>query len=640
VATAWPVEAWNDLPAILQHTGVGLVMLPAWRKDMSDDSLLRRDQPFDTLINALVRLDIHAYASFSELPALLTDKLNEKKPATTGPSVLGPVVGGRNDTVLAMLDADPALWRPYVSFLLARYASRVDLWQLGAHGDSATNGNGGGGGDRFYSADPRYPKLYTKAYTELAGILSTPQLAIPWNALYDFDPKQYPHAVLNLKLPAIIKPAQIPTYIASFSTAPAPPPAATQTAATAPAPTLNSELRILNSPNVIALLEPLDSHAYSRLDRLADFAQRILYARSANPRAIFIDLPMTRRTTLGNLAASSEPDELLAVYRTLVKNLGGATYKHELTLAPGIKAFLFERQAGGGSVIALWNDAANPAELDLPLGPTPRSIDLFGNTAPLPVDTASGLAHLTVRGTPILLDQLDARLVELRGSFALATARIPAGLGAIQTTVQLTNPFTEPLGGTLHLLPPRGWTIDPPTLFVSVAPGATFRKPVTVRYPYAEFAGPKTLNARFTQDTTAQTLDMSFPLTVSSDLVEVEGFAQIQPLPADNSDDGSGSGGGGGGAELVLQQMITNLSTEPLSAQAYALVPGFARQQRFLLDLKPGQTTLKRFTFNLAALPGSPTPTEALRQLHGKTAALGLRQNDGKILLSKSIPLD
>src|SRR5205085_5638609 len=68
VATDWPVEAWSELPAVLRHTGVGLVQLPAWRKDMSDDSLLRRDQPFDTLINSLARLDIRSLACFSDVP--------------------------------------------------------------------------------------------------------------------------------------------------------------------------------------------------------------------------------------------------------------------------------------------------------------------------------------------------------------------------------------------------------------------------------------------------------------------------------------------------------------------------------------------------------------------------------------------
>ena len=75
--------------------------------------------------------------------------------------------------------------------------------------------------------------------------------------------------------------------------------------------------------------------------------------------------------------------------------------------------------------------------------------------------------------------------------------------------------------------------------------------------------------------------------------------------------------------DLVVQQTVTNLSPVPLDVQAYAMVPGAARQQRFIMNLPPGQSTVKRFTF-----PGST---------RGQTAVLGLRQADGKVLLTKSV---
>lgn len=112
-------------------------------------------------------------------------------------------------------------------------------------------------------------------------------------------------------------------------------------------------------------------------------------------------------------------------------------------------------------------------------------------------------------------------------------------------------------------------------------------------------------------DDVDHTLDLAAHVAVASSEVEMECFAHFMA-------DG----------QLVLQQMITNTSVVALNAQAYALVPGLARQQRFILDLKPAQTIIKRYTFPNGAV------------LVGKVAALGIRQNDGATLLTKAVPLE
>ena len=84
---------------------------------------------------------------------------------------------------------------------------------------------------------------------------------------------------------------------------------------------------------------------------------RIVYARSTNPLAVMIDLPLERTTPVSSGATHSEPDELLLVYRTLVRTLGTATYRREISIAPGVRAFVFVRNHANGAVPA---SAANP----------------------------------------------------------------------------------------------------------------------------------------------------------------------------------------------------------------------------------------------------------------------------------------
>jgi hypothetical protein len=307
----------------------------------------------------------------------------------------------------------------------------------------------------------------------------------------------------------------------------------------------------------------------------------------------------------------------------------------------------------------LWNQSApTPAAgIDLPLGSTARLLDLFGNSRQPAFNPSTGLTHLDVGATPLILDSVDPRVITLRASFALASSTLPAGAGSFHTQVQLTNPGPDPYRGTLRFLPPKGWTVEPSTLRISLAPGESLHENITLHYPFTESAGPKTFAARLVgePDTTPATLDLSFPLTVASSLVTIDGFTQLLA-----------------NGDLVVQQMITNTASTPLNAQAYALVPGYPRQQRFITDLRPGQTAIKRYIFPAgtftptddppAETPHTNTPESAggapktaaadsskspapdaaaiARALAGKSAALGVRQPDGRTLLTKSLPLD
>ena len=220
--------------------------------------------------------------------------------------------------------------------------------------------------------------------------------------------------------------------------------------------------------------------------------------------------------------------------------------------------------------------------------------------------------------------------MELRASFSLTNSNLPAGIGIMQTEVHLTNPYNEPLSGNIRLNLPAGWTIDTPTMPMNIPPGGTFTQRITIRYPYTEAAGAKQFNATLTSDggpgSGGHPLQLSFPVAVKSDSVDTEGFARLLP-----------------NGDLVVQQMITNISTVPLNAEAYALVPGYARQQHFVVNLPAGQTTIKRFLFPMSGnvdYTKKMTPADIGALLATKFATVGLRQNTGKTLITKSFALN
>jgi hypothetical protein len=124
-------------------------------------------------------------------------------------------------------------------------------------------------------------------------------------------------------------------------------------------------------------------------------------------------------------------------------------------------------------------------------------------------------------------------------------------------------------------------------------------------------------------------MEMACDMTVSSAAVEMEGFTRM-----------------GEGGEILIQQVITNTSNVPLDAQAYVLLPGFPRQQRYIVGLAPGQTTIKRFAFSPRdyvgqnGRRGGDAAAVMAKELSGASATLGVRRGEGTTLLTKSVPLE
>jgi hypothetical protein len=572
---------WGELPILLRQTGAGLLQLPAWRRDMTEESILRRDPALDGLLGALQRQNVRIIGAFTQLPASVASRIT-------------PAIPEERHSILTLLNADEQIWRPYISMLVTRYANRVDWWELGSPDAPIYGVSSAATAAGIASTQERAARLYEKAHGEMSTLMRRPEMIIPWSALKEFDEARYPRAVPDLRLPSVIKPSQIPAYIENFRGSAA-----------------------LRRP-VIAHLEGLSAHEASRADRLADFAQRIVFAKSADPEALLLDV------------TPEKPDELLLVYGAMARALGGSAFLTELPLAPGIKGYLFRKAntAGRGlpgASLVTWSDTANvTATLDLPLGAngtSPRQIDLLGNQAPLKVDPATRLSRVTITSTPVIIENIDPQVLQLMSSYGLATQTLPAGAGSIRTEVMLKNPYGEGISGSLRLQLPKGWTADPPSFPVAIPAGGSFRQPVTIAYPFSENAGAKHLAARLDLDpgnpTGLSKLDLSCPVAVGSDQIEMEGFASI-----------------GAGGEIILQQVITNISGATLDGQAYALMPGYQWQHRYIVGLAPGQTTIKRYVFNPADYVEGTAQADAV-----KGATLGVKQNDGRTLMTRLIPL-
>lgn len=462
----------------------------------------------------------------------------------------------------------PEDWQPDLDFLVSRHANHIDRWQFGADGSDA------------FVTERATRDAYTRVYNEFARLITNPDLEMPWPAYYDL-PADAPQAIA-LSVPSTVLPSQVPLYL--------------------------QDIRPRVPRAISVTLKPLDRGRYGRDVQIRDMAQRFVYALSADAPRVDFPLPMTAASD--DVGDVSEPDELLIILRTMLTTLSGTRYRGRVTLGDGIDAFLFDRGTQG--ILAMWgrDDSIGPRELALNLGEHPVRLDLWGNAAPLlqPKGEQGGRVVVNVGSTPIFLVDIDGHQAQLRASVAIDQPLLESTFHPHQRRIRFVNTYDHPISGALHLRAPQGWTLTPPTFNFNLNPGEKFDQPVSILFPYSSVAGTKRLDCDFLIDG-EKNPSFGVPLTLKLGLSDV-GMETIAMRD---------------GRDIFVQQMITNYGDRPINYSAYASFPGQARQERVVVNLAPGATTIRRYRFE--NVPRTPKG-----QVH-----VGLHELQGNRILNDSV---
>ena len=524
IATDLPFDGWSDLADLLPMLSAGRVKLALWSR-LGDIQQYDGDS-FDRLLTRLGELGIAPTACLVDLPPRISSRM-------------------QNGSWPALLKSDPALWQPDLSYLIARHASHLERWQLGADGSDA------------FVSTPQMRKAYGLVYQQFAELVHDPDLAMPWPAWYELE-GELP-ATVALAVPTSVLPTQIPLYMQDISRH--------------------------KGHNLSLSFELLDREKYGRLAQIRDVSQRVIYALSAGATRIDLPLPFTVRRDGDQIA--KDPSELLMVMRTLASTLSGATYMGTVPISEGVEAFLFDR--GGQGILALWSKGSEASDLPLSidLGQNAAKVDLWGNVSPLPHGTGKGV-NITLSAMPIFLVGINAPQAELRGSVSIDQPLLESSFEPHVRRLRFTNPYKTHLSGTVKLKAPAGWTLNPPTFVFSLDPGQSFDHELTIAFPYSSVAGPRTLNCEFLlQD--SRSADFSAPLTLKLGLSNLG----MQTFALRDGDD------------ILVQQLVSNYGEQPIDYTAYALCPGQPRQERLITSLGAGHSVIKRYRFkNVPKLPG------------------------------------
>jgi hypothetical protein len=559
-ATDLPFENWDQLPRFLPLLSVGRVKLSLWSSGVDVQKM--ESGNLDQILESLQQESISPTGCLLALPPKVADQVN-----------------GSN--WLQLLNAPADAWQTPLAFLISRHANRVDRWQIGE--DQS---------DQF-ALNPDMRKVYSKVLQQFSNLVDRPDLAMPCPLLYEL-PNPRPTS-LTLSVPSSILPDEIPLYL--------------------------QEYQAQDSSTITLSLQLLDG-AYTRETRISDLARRVVYAMTSNVPRIDLPLPIVARQQGDEQIA--EPQESALIMRTLLSTLSGARFSGKLPIGPGIEAFLFDR--GGDGIVVLWSrdDIAEAKPIAVSLGEHPVCMDLWGNAAALlqlspPAGddeesvhrrAASGMVQLRVGRMPLILTGIDSNMGRLRASLAFDKPLIESSFQSHTRHIHFTNPYTQPIGGTLKLHAPPGWNLTPPSFDFTLNAGETFDRELTIEFPYNSIAGPQPVFAD---------LDVQADRHIS--------FTEPVALSLGLSDVGTQCMAFRDGTDIIVQQMITNYGEAPIAYSAYANYPGRPRIERLVTSLNPGQTAVKKYRFT-----NVPAGTDS-------KIRVGLKEVEGNRILNDQVDI-
>lgn len=554
-----PTRQWPLLPEILRQTRIERAVVSAWQRDTTTRNI---EQRVDELDRLLYDLDAaHARLTLSLHPV---------------PQELSEHDGGNVRRPLEALAGPVESWRRYLLPILMRHSQRVREWQLG-NPRSAMG-----------LFDRRLEERLSYIHGHLREMAPRPQLLLPWRldqarrpGLDAFEPAD--RLTMSLDVPPGIVPRRIPDHLQAWRDVPHP---------------YRLSLRTL----------PADRLAHQR--RVTDLALRMIHSWRAQPAALEMPQPWT---AAAENRPAVLPDPLLGVFTQVAHQLAGRRIVGKLPIGEGLHCYILDGPAGGALVA--WNEQASDetAQIEIYLGEAPVVRDVWGNAQTVPLE--SGIHRVRLGRTPVFITGIDPELARFRASFKVEPALIESRQVPHNRTITLTNPWSRTISGQLRFLGPEGWQHQPTMHTFSIAAGDELQLPVRLRFPIAEVAGPKTLNARF-EFTAEQQYDVEIAAPMSLGLPGI-GFDATVALEAGQSP---------GTQDALIACVITNRGDEETALYVFANLVGHPRQERLISRLEPGQSVVRRFRFQNVG-----------DEIRDNPIRTGVRETDGPAILNKRL---
>ncbi|MBN1909366.1 MAG: hypothetical protein JW818_06485 [Pirellulales bacterium] len=435
--------------------------------------------------------------------------------------------------------ASPKVWYPSLAAVLARLSTRVGWWQLGSDRDTSFVG--------CLNLNNRLIEIKT----EMDRIGQDVNLGVSWNWIDELPElqKQFcPLRFLTLSSTPALTHHELATYLTAIQPE-------------NPTPTAGYERPMQHW----VTLEPLPKGVYSTETRANDLVRRMIAAKLNGAKGIFASDPFDPKT--GLLNPDGTPSELLLVWRTTAMALSGAKYLGSIQLPNGSSNQIFARSKD--AVMIIWNN--QPIEEVICLGDDIRQNDIWGRTKrPAMQDHRQVIEAGPV---PTFVTGLDLALVGWRQSFAFEKSNIPSIFGKRhRNAYQMTNHFSFGASGSVELVMPEIWEVDPKRASFRLADGETHRQPFELLLPYDASSGQHPVRADFeVQADRLYRFSVYRAIDIGIGGVKIEWSMAMTPF-----------------GQLEVTQVFYNNTDEPVSFRCQLSAPGRQRQETRIIDLPRG----------------------------------------------------
>lgn len=472
---------------------------------------------------------------------------------------------------------ESSLWQPYLEYPLARYSEFVSHWQVGTV-DYPT----------AHTRDD-LPELYGRIRNVFGQYVSNPRIDLPWQAQQGFPTGQAGPESFVLNMPAAVHYRYFGEYAALWP----------------------------RNAKMTMLLDTLISPEYRHLDRAEDLALRMIHAWRIQPERVAIRQPWFVGgggwDSGGGSRMTLLPDPMLPVWSNVSRYLSGRKFTGSIRLQKGVECHILNGPSGG--MLVAWNHSTvDPVvPLRMKLGDQPMAYDVWGNS--FAVAETAGKHKLDLSIIPLFINNVDIRLATFRSEFQLDPPFIESSYKVHDHVLNISNPWSESLTGTLQITGLEKWKIQPRHIELAIKPGQTVSVPLQLSFPVSQEAGEHLLTARvkFTTDRDYD-VEISTPIEVGIKGIEFSATLDVRPNPE------------GGDEDVVVVQKITNVSGQPISLRAFARLGDTLPQERLVSQIMPDQVTLRRFRFPHAAT-----------KYRGQELRTGIRRLDAPSILNQNL---
>jgi hypothetical protein len=314
------------------------------------------------------------------------------------------------------------------------------------------------------------------------------------------------------------------------------------------------------------LIEPLPRDAFPLTTRATDLVEQMMTAKIHQADAVFLPDPFS--TQRGLMNDDGTPGELLLPWRTTSLMIGGSQYLGSIRMPQGSRNHIFVR--GEHAVMIVWNE--KPVEEILYLGGQVQQYDIWGQRTTPGEDEHRQI--IPVGRVPTFVTGVSVPVTQWRLAVEFEQTQLPSVFGKPhRNQLTIKNFFNQGAGGKIVLQLPKVWRVDPDWMHLNMAAGETLYKPFEITLPFDASTGRQTVRIDFEIE-----VDRPYKFSVYRELEIGLGDVVIELSSWLDENE-----------NLVVEQRMTNHSSELVDFKCLLYAPGRRRQRNQVFRLGQGQ---------------------------------------------------